>query len=89
MKSVQYTVQRVVTERLCTTAFTSTTRIRDLDADSLDLIQIVMDLEDEIGIKVPDVDIERFITVGDLVEYFDDKKQGQEQKTDKPAETSS
>ena len=44
----------------------------DFDADSLDLVDLVMSLEDEFGIEVPDEQVENFRTVGDVVRYIDD-----------------
>lgn len=41
----------------------------DLGADSLDLVEVGMDLEDEFGILVSDEDIEKFVTVEDIVEF--------------------
>jgi acyl carrier protein len=44
--------------------------ISDLGADSLDLYDLVTDLEDEFGMKMPDEEISRIKTVGDVVEYI-------------------
>lgn len=45
----------------------------DLDADSLDLFEMVMELEDEFGIEIPSEDLEQLITVGDVLEYLKSK----------------
>ena len=37
----------------------------DLDADSLDLMEIIMALEDELGIEIPDDELDAIVTVGD------------------------
>ena len=42
----------------------------DLDADSLDVVDLVMELEDEFGLQFPDEDAEKIQTVGDAVEYI-------------------
>ena len=47
-----------------------TTFIYDLGADSLDVVQIVMQLEDIFGIEIPDEAIENIVTVGDAVEQI-------------------
>ncbi len=47
-----------------------TTFIDDLGADSLDVVQIVMQLEDIFGIEIPDEAIENIVTVGDAVEQI-------------------
>ena len=42
----------------------------DLDADSLDLFELVMALEEEYGVEIPSEDLENMATVGDIVEYL-------------------
>lgn len=46
--------------------------IEDLEADSLDVVDLVMSIEDEFNIEVPDDKIEGFRTVGDVVRYIDE-----------------
>ncbi len=46
--------------------------IDDLGADSLDLVELVMALEDEYGIEIPDEDAEKIVTVGDALKYIQD-----------------
>ncbi len=48
--------------------------IDDLGADSLDLVDLLMSMEDEFGINVPDEDVEKMKTVGDLVKYVEANK---------------
>ena len=43
----------------------------DLGADSLDTLQILMTLEDEHGIVIPDEVLSKFVTVGDVVDYLE------------------
>ncbi len=45
----------------------------DLNADSLDLFEMVMALEDEFGIEIPSEDLEQLVTVGDVLEYLKSK----------------
>ncbi|HNU90698.1 MAG TPA: acyl carrier protein [Spirochaetota bacterium] len=47
--------------------------VDDLGADSLDTVELVMALEEEFGIEIPDEDAEKMITVGDAVKYIDSK----------------
>lgn len=43
----------------------------DLGADSLDIVELGMNLEDEFGIEIPDGDFNRFTTVGDVLAYVE------------------
>ncbi|MAG94097.1 MAG: acyl carrier protein [Planctomycetaceae bacterium] len=47
--------------------------IDDLKADSLDVVELVMAFEDEFGITIPDEDYEKIRTVGDAVDYIEEK----------------
>lgn len=45
----------------------------DLGADSLDLFELVMALEDEYSVEIPSEDLEKLLTVGDVIKYLNDK----------------
>ena len=47
--------------------------VDDLGADSLDTVEVVMALEEEFGIEIPDEDAEKITTVGEAVKYIDEK----------------
>ena len=47
--------------------------INDLNADSLDTVELVMEFEDEFEINIPDEDAEKIQTVGDAVKYIQSK----------------
>ena len=51
-----------------------TNLMKDLEADSLDAVEIIMGIEEEFGIEIPDDEAEKFQTVGDLVKYVDTAK---------------
>ena len=54
-------------------AVTLSTRIsEDLGADSLDAVDMLMSLEDEFDVEIPDEEIENIHTVGDLVSYIEE-----------------
>jgi acyl carrier protein len=48
--------------------------MNDFEADSLDIVDMIMTLEDEFGIEVPDEAIENLHTVGDVVQFVDAHK---------------
>ncbi|MBW2038677.1 MAG: acyl carrier protein [Deltaproteobacteria bacterium] len=47
--------------------------VDDLGADSLDLVELVMALEDEYGIEISDEDAEKIMTVGDAMKYIQER----------------
>ncbi|MBL6705975.1 MAG: acyl carrier protein [Planctomycetaceae bacterium] len=47
--------------------------VDDLKADSLDVVELVMEFEDEFGITIPDDDYDKIKTVGDAITYIDEK----------------
>ena len=66
-------IKNIIVEQL-QVAETSVTEdasfIDDLGADSLDLVELIMALEEEFGIEIPDGDAEKVVTVGDVVNYI-------------------
>lgn len=46
--------------------------IEDLGADSLDIVELVMGLEEEFGIEIPDEEAEKLQTVGDVAKFIED-----------------
>lgn len=44
--------------------------IDDLGADSLDIVELIMALEEEFDTEIPDSDAEKIVTVGDVVDYI-------------------
>lgn len=49
--------------------------IDDLGADSLDIVELVMAIEEEFDIEIPDSDAEKVVTVGDVVDYIKENVQ--------------
>ena len=47
--------------------------VDDLGADSLDTVELVMALEEEFGVEIPDEDAEKLVTVGDALRYIEEK----------------
>jgi len=56
-------------------SITADTRLNeDLNADSLDVVEILMALEDEFGVEIPDEETEKMKTIGDVVDYIQNNK---------------
>ena len=51
-----------------------TSLTEDLEADSLDAVEVVMALEDEFGIEIPDEEAEHFKTIGDICKFIENNK---------------
>ncbi len=52
-----------------------TSFVNDMGADSLDVVELVMELEDEFDVSIPDEDAEKMQTVGDAVKYINEHTQ--------------
>ena len=66
-------VKSIIVEQLGVTEATVTMEasfIDDLGADSLDILELIMALEEEFDIEIPDADAEKVVTVGDVVDYI-------------------
>lgn len=68
-------VQKILAKQLRIadmSAITPESRIKkDLGADSVDILQLLMKIEDDYGIMIPDEELATFETVGDVVRYLD------------------
>ena len=76
-KSIEQKVKDIIVEQLSVNAEQVTPEakfIEDLGADSLDIVELVMEFEEEFGVEVPDSDAEKLLTVGDVVKYIEDKQ---------------
>ena len=66
-------VKEIIVEQLgvAETAITpDASFIDDLGADSFDIVELIMALEEEFDMEIPDADAEKIVTVGDVVEYI-------------------
>ncbi|GAA8091023.1 acyl carrier protein [Helicobacter pylori] len=48
--------------------------VKDLGADSLDVVELIMALEEKFGVEIPDEQAEKIVNVGDVVKYIEDNK---------------
>lgn len=70
---VEKKVKEIVAEQLgkdVSEVTTNASFIDDLGADSLDIVELVMKMEEEFGIEIPDEEAEKIKTVNDVVEYI-------------------
>ena len=68
-------VKSIIVEQLGVTETSVTMEasfIDDLGADSLDIVELIMALEEEFDTEIPDADAEKVVTVGDVVDYIKD-----------------
>ncbi len=80
MPDVAEQVKKIVAEQLMVELDEVTedaSFIEDLGADSLDTVEMIMEIEDEFGIEIPDEDAEKIVTVGQAIEYVKRKTEKQ------------
>lgn len=67
-------IKELIVEQLGVSAdkvLLETNLMKDLEADSLDAVEIIMAIEDEYDIEIPDDDAEKFQTINDIVSYVE------------------
>lgn len=69
-------VKSIITEQLGVEGeeVTSTTSFEELNADSLDVVELIMAFEEEFELEIPDEEAEKIQTVGEVVEYIRDRQ---------------
>jgi acyl carrier protein len=81
MASVEERVKEIIIDQLGVDAKEVTAEasfIEDLGADSLDTVELVMALEEEFGVEIPDEDAEKISTVGEAISYIQEHAEVQE-----------
>ncbi|WP_455241969.1 acyl carrier protein [Petrachloros mirabilis] len=76
MATVDERVKKIISEQLGVEEDEVTPEasfVEDLGADSLDTVELVMALEEEFGIEIPDEDAEKILTVGKALDYIKEK----------------
>jgi len=71
--SVEQRVREIVAEQLerdVNEVTSASSLIDDLGADSLDVVELVMKMEEEFGIEIPDEEAEKIKTVNDVIQYI-------------------
>jgi acyl carrier protein len=74
-KSIEQRVKEIVVEQLGVRTEQVTNEAKfseDLGADSLDSVELVMAIEEEFGVEVPDEEAEKLQTVGEVIKYLTD-----------------
>ena len=77
MSSIYDQVKAIIVEQLGVDAEdvkTEASFVDDLGADSLDIVELVMALEEEFDLEIPDEDAEKIRTVGEAVKYIQEHK---------------
>lgn len=76
-KTTEQRVKEIIVEQLGVNADQVTPEakfVEDLGADSLDIVELVMALEEEFGKEIPDEQAEKLLTVGDVTKYIEDSQ---------------
>jgi acyl carrier protein len=77
-KTIEQKVKDIIVERLDVNADQVTPDakfIEDLGADSLDTVELVMALEENFGLDIPDEEAEKLQSVGDVIKYIEESQQ--------------
>jgi acyl carrier protein len=77
MSEIAEKVKKIIVDRLGVSeseVSTESSFIKDLGADSLDTVELIMEFEKEFDISIPDEDAEKIQTVGDAVTYIEGQK---------------
>jgi acyl carrier protein len=76
--TIEQRVKKIIVDQLSVNADQVTAEakfIEDLGADSLDIVELVMALEEEFGSEIPDEQAEKLLTVGDVIKYIEETQQ--------------
>ena len=74
--SAEDKVKKIITDKLSVDVdevIDNASLADDLGADSLDLVELIMSMEEEFDIEIPDDDAEKIVTVNDVIQYIHEK----------------
>jgi acyl carrier protein len=80
--AVEDKIREIIVEQLGVTAeevVPEASFIDDLGADSLDIVELVMAIEEEFGLEIPDEDAERMQSIGDAISYVEERTAGRDE----------
>jgi acyl carrier protein len=75
--SIEEQVRAIICEKLSVKpeqVARETSFVNDIGADSLDLVELIMEFEDKFGMQIPDEEAEKILTVGDAITYIEGHK---------------
>jgi len=81
MSDIEERLKKIIAEQLMVDEEEITPEasfVDSLGADSLDTVEMIMEIEDEFGIEIPDEDAEKLVTVGEAIEYVKRKVEEKE-----------
>jgi len=76
MADIEQRIKEIIADQLGETVENITPEkdfVKDLGADSLDVVELIMALEEEFGIEIPEEDAEKIKTVADVINYIKEK----------------
>ena len=80
--AVEDKIREIIVDQLGVTAeevVPEASFIDDLGADSLDIVELVMAIEEEFGLEIPDEDAERMQSIGDAISYVEERTAGRDE----------
>lgn len=76
MNNIEERIKNIIVEQLnveATSVSSDASFVDDLGADSLDIVELVMTMEEEFSLEIPDEDAEKIKSVGDVIGYIQQK----------------
>jgi acyl carrier protein len=71
MPSIENEIFAIVKEKLAVNEVSRTTTLQELGADSLDVVEVLMEVESRLGVAIPDQEASNMKTIGEVIEYVE------------------